>query len=616
MMQRRWWWALAPLLLATALVIPLLDHDAFNGDEPSSLLAAGVLRPGPPSLAAIGDQVHPQQALGWPLLLSMWGRVVGWSEPAIRALSLFTGLLALAWVYRAGRDLLAPGAGLCAALLLSVSAFLLTYMAHARVFTLVALGVALCLWSYWRVALHTRPPGLGAQAGLLLGASVLLWSHYFGALLLPVLGLYHLLFVPKNRRWWRPVLLTGLAALVAAAQLPVFLQGLDLTLGRDDPQDRALGATALLARLAHFMSNGLVDPSPPFVALLLILLPLALLVAGRRCAAQRGGHVWPLLFMWAALLTVMLAVNEWLRLIVPNAIRYLMPLWPLTALLAGAGLWRLARWQRGVAIGLLALWLVTGVHVNRSATLRYEPGYFFRSDFHHVYRHMRERIAASELLILDFPAAKLDKSQLHTRMLGAPWEIIYRYRDDPLDTVRHSHAAWPHVWLLYLTEHRAGFADFATDLGRVFCERALDAWGFTLERYALHSVEHCPELPARLEFAGGIRLSAPAVSIVDGTLRLDAHFYSEDEALLANYSLALHIIDPRSGARLAQGDTGVGPGRIVPLRSEIDLGALPAGEYALRVALYDWQTGERLPARDLQTGAVGELLTLQRFRSG
>ena len=42
-----WLWALLPLLLAAALVIPLLDVDAFNGDEPASLLAAGILRPGP-----------------------------------------------------------------------------------------------------------------------------------------------------------------------------------------------------------------------------------------------------------------------------------------------------------------------------------------------------------------------------------------------------------------------------------------------------------------------------------------------------------------------------------------------------------------------------------------
>ena len=78
----------------------------------------------------------------------------------------------------------------------------------------------------------------------------------------------------------------------------------------------------------------------------------------------------------------------------------------------------------------------------------------------------------------------------------------------------------------------------------------------------------------------------------------------------------MHVIDPRTGQRVAQGDTGIGPGRFVPVTSEIDISALPAGEYEVRVALYDWQTGERLSARDLETGAPGDMHTLNRFRVG
>ena len=148
-----------------------------------------------------------------------------------------------------------------------------------------------------------------------------------------------------------------------------------------------------------------------------------------------------------------------------------------------------------------------------------------------------------------------------------------------------------------------GFADLPQELGRVFCERALDEWGFTLERYALHSVKNCPARPVRLAFDKDIQLTAPEITIRDGRLRLDAHFRSEDELRLARYSLAVHVIDSRSGERVAQGDTGIGPGFIVPFRSEIDISALPPGDYELRVALYDWQTGERLSARDLETRA-------------
>ena len=69
-----------------------------------------------------------------------------------------------------------------------------------------------------------------------------------------------------------------------------------------------------------------------------------------------------------------------------------------------------------------------------------------------------------------------------------------------------------------------------------------------------------------------------------------------------------------SDRRVAQADTGIGPGNYVPLCREIDVSALPPGDYEVRVALYDWQTGARLIARDLDTDEVGDIHTLQRFR--
>ena len=201
----------------------------------------------------------------------------------------------------------------------------------------------ICIWCYWRVALHKRSPGRGAQAGLLLGSIGLLYSHYFGALLLPVLGLFHILFVPKHRRWWRPVLLFGLAALVAALQIPHFLRGLTHT-EVENLDNRLLTAPALLSHLLRYMTNGVFDPTPPFSELLLLTLPLVLvLVTLRRQRKENwGSAIWLLLFTSVTLLALVIAINEMLRVVVENRIRYLMPLWPLTALLVGAGLWRLA----------------------------------------------------------------------------------------------------------------------------------------------------------------------------------------------------------------------------------------------------------------------------------
>ena len=613
--QFNWLLALLPLLLAAALTVPLLAVDAYNGDEPASLLPAGINRSGPLSLVDVWSSVNARQALGWPTLLAIWGRLVGWSEVAVRALPLFAGCLTLAWVYRIGRDLLAPRAGLLAALLLSTSVFFLSYMIHARSFTLVSLFTTLSIWSYWRMVLHPRSPGRAAQAGLVLGSASLLYMHYFCALFLPVLGLFHLIFVPRNRRWWQTVYLLVLATLLAMLQLPGFLQGLNDTADKESLHNRALPAPELVSHFVRNLTNGLIDPSPPLNVLLLISLTLALLlvVPLRLRGVIRINSLWLLAITSLGVLALMIAINEIGQVIVDNRIRYLMPLWPLVALLVGAGLWHLASKHRRLVAALLALWLITGVWLTLATEFRYETGFFFHSDFHRFIRAASEHVPASELLIMDFEVVNRNERLVNARNLDGPWDTLYRYREDPYETIRPVHTAYPFLWLLYRTKDRVSVADLPHELGRVFCERALDEWGLILERYALHSVENCPDRPVHLQFDRDIQLTAPEITLLDGLMRLDAHFRSEDDYLLSRYSLAVHVVD-QSGERVAQGDTGVGPGAIVPLRSEIDVSTLPRGEYELRVALYDWQTGERLNARDPETDEVSDIHTLLHFR--
>ncbi len=157
--------------------------------------------------------------------------------------------------------------------------------------------------------------------------------------------------------------------------------------------------------------------------------------------------------------------------------------------------------------------------------------------------------------------------------------------------------------------------DLVAEQGQVSCEIALDKWGYMLERLA-HSARECLRKLPRLEADRGLMLSDPEMLLRDDLLRLSAGVYRPAGEQPANLSLAIHVIDPRTGERVAQGDVGVGPGEFAQLRSNIDLRALPPGDYDLHFALYDWQTGERLSARDLQTGTVSDMHVLQRFRIG
>lgn len=611
-----WLWALLPMLLAAGIAIPELDRDAYNGDEPFSLFAAGVFAKNW-SLADVREHiiaVNPQQGMGWPMLLSAWGPRAGWDELSIRSLSLFAGILTLALVYRTGRELFSPEAGLLATFLLTGSVFFHAYMVHARAFTLVAMSAGICIHAYWRSVLAPKPPGRQAIAALLAGATGLLFSHYYGALLLPALMLFHIFFVPRSRQWWRVIAIFGLVLLIATVQLSAFLGGLDATSGAADLKKIAMPNADVMPALVHHITNGLLRLPALFGVALVVALPLALLITGNRLLRQtdKVGPGWFLLPVSLAFVGLALLANHLVPSIGRTRIRYFMPVWPLSALLVGAGLWRLLQQRRQLLTVLLLLWLVPGAYLFLFTDFRYELGAFRRTDIHRVYRVLERHANPADLLVLDSATNAFDRELLHARMQRLPFRIIGRDRDDPFARVLPLHASHPAVWLLF----KAGEADVLTALreraGLVHCERVADEWGFVLDRLSW-SAAHCSAGPVLLQYTDGIGLTGSRIILTDGLLHFEAGFSSEDHNLLARHSIAIHVIDPLTGERLAQGDVGVGPGTFIPVSSTIDVSELSAGDYEVQVALYDWQTGDRLNARDLQTGAVSDIHVLHRF---
>ena len=334
-----------------------------------------------------------------------------------------------------------------------------------------------------------------------------------------------------------------------------------------------------------------------------------------RTRTRQNLHGFFLLFTFAALLAQVLVMNNVFKIMSTSRVQYLMPLWPLCAVLAGAALARPARRILLPVTGLLALWFLSGAQLLHNTNYRYEQGYFYpqaSGDSISAIRTLVNRVPETDFLIMDTSLRKRLAIWFGAKNKG----YIYRYKADSYVEVRSLVPDWPFVTIMYESQHRLVLADIPRELGLALCERLLDEGGITLDRFALHSVDSCPNLPARLLFDSDIQLTTPEISISDGRLRLDAHFRSEDKYLLSRYSLAVHVIEAQSGERVAQGDTGVGPGAIVPLRSEIDVSALPPGDYEVRVALYDWRTGARLSAKDLVTDEVSDIHTLLHFRLG
>ena len=486
-----WWLALLPLLLTAALAIPLLNHDAFNGDETIFLVTAGALQDGIPSPQEVWHSLPPRVAAGWPVLLSLWGWLTGWSEPAVRSLACLVGLLTIAMVYRAGRDLFAPQVGVVAAFLLTASVFHHAYMVHAVPYIAVAFFTTLTLWGYWMVAMRPGVPGRGAQASLLLGSVGLVCTHFLAALLLPVVALYHLLFARRGDHWWRACLLLLLAAAIGAMQLPLLPEALAFT-SSENIGNWARSTRNVLSHLLYVSSNGIlnVEVSIAFVILILsTLLALSSKLDFRSRAASPAGL---LVLVGFAFLASILAINELLVFFRETRIRYLMPLWPVAALIAGAGLWQMFRHQRMLSATLLVFWLLQGSYFALATDFRYETGYFFRLDLHHVRRAVSEIVPAGDFLVVDRGVARQDEypyRYYHFQLMGLPWGIYDRKSSALVEAPEADLHNYPQIWLLYLTGDRSDMTDVPVNLGSVSCKNVFESWGYTLERLAPSATE-------------------------------------------------------------------------------------------------------------------------------
>ena len=177
------------------------------------------------------------------------------------------------------------------------------------------------------------------------------------------------------------------------------------------------------------------------------------------------------------MLLLVLAINEVLRVMHVSRMRYLIALWPLSALLAAAALRPLVNRQRRLLTGLLVLWLSLGVYVSLGSDFRYEVDFLQRSDFHHVYRLMRERLPEADFLILDYEAERLDPGRLYTRSLGLPYKIIYRDRENPLSSVGSAHVPYSYAWMLFRSQDSGFIAEQAAGLGRGLLRRGAGSPG-------------------------------------------------------------------------------------------------------------------------------------------
>lgn len=136
--------------------------------------------------------------------LALWltVRVFSDGEFAVRLPSLIAGTLVIPALYLLGRELYDRRTGLIAAAFGAAAPLLIWYAQEARMYAFVTLFGLLALWTQLRVI---RDGGMANWAAYILATAALLWSHYFGLLLIGVQQLIFLGVLIHRQRQGEPI---------------------------------------------------------------------------------------------------------------------------------------------------------------------------------------------------------------------------------------------------------------------------------------------------------------------------------------------------------------------------------------------------------------------------
>lgn len=585
------------LLLGAGLGAYSLNADPLWYDEYRSFFYAGWGTEGVVSPAGTIDRVASSdvQAPGYFLLLNLWGTVAGRSVFAARVFSWLFGVLGLALAYRLATDLDRPVAGIAAALTLGVSAFYVVYTHEARTYSLLVVLVLLALWSYWWLVTGGMRPGCAAAFGLSMTA--LPYAHYIGALLFPALGLYHLLLAPvsrRSRRWWA---VTGLAIGAGALFLPwgrvAYVATATRVANREFDIAETLGLWGTLQTLgAEYATGGAV-----------LLVAVILLAAWQANRARRYA---------LAVLALFTAVFVGFDAVVPVLYhpRYLIILWGPLAVVAGLGLAQAARLGLPLAL-VLAVWVAFGIVRSTDADYRNEingPGAFAAWDT--SAEVLANRAQPGDMLLLHLPYSTLydfyheNISRYYIADLGVYtagveslrflWDADYTQRG--LAQIE----GYPRVWYGYDptdVADRHGLFENALREVRTSCPTPSSGPVLDTDAYYLELFVDLPPPDDPFTFGDGVR-TLP-LSVTNGThdtlLPVTLGWWVDDDVAPHTYSAAVHLLDA-DGVLVAQADYGL-PGAGANCRHvELDVSAVPPGDYRLTAHVYAWETGERLSA--------------------
>ena len=548
---------------------------------------------------------------------AIWAQFVGWSQFAMRYLSLMAGIVMIACLYGFAADTVNRGTGLVAAFLMATNAYVMIYFHELRGYTLLLLFIIIHSWLYWRLISRDRQSG-SVWMLFVLSASALLYTHVISLVMLVALGVIHILFERRSSRT-RSVLLgwaVGLA--MYSPYLRIVLSG-SFAWGETET---AVLATQLAGPLLALLTNGL--------SVTVLPLSIFLAVSLRR---NRNGAIHRLLLLVTTLFVFLTILSGMYGLFAVGRMRYFLLLWFPCIILMAYSLTAF-NWSLKTILVFLAIWVVAGVSIVQSGQLREYTTYVGRTSKYpplHIYRaNLRGKVNSRDYLV-GF-AKSLEVNKIRDRhiwsvsdyyldaQLGIDGEFLHanlkRYRlEQDVQAILKAH---PQILLAHdpvkvPLNYARTLATIQEELSS--CDVLVDEPKLLIHRY-VHPVMGCNHEAAPIEYDNGVRVVDRAVQFDVDAERIKVLTWWDvpNEAMLEEYNISLQVFSAE-GQNVRQVDRHLYD-NIVPWNVvELSTADLPADDYALVLILYRRDSGSKVIGVDKSNDEKRSILPIATFDS-
>ncbi len=642
-------------LLAAVLRFFRIGHQSLWSDEGNSAAMAGR------SLAEISRRaaadIHPP---GYYWLLSLWSKLFGDSEAALRALSALWGLLLVWLVYQIAIRLFDRRTALVAALFAAINPFLIYYSQEARMYAQLAALGALLMFGLVRFVLHeavvlsadgsarrisfSRPATLMIVLASLAG----LYTHYTFPLLVGVATvLYGAWVFHSRRRGFASLRLThwGMLLIIMAFFFLPWARTAWQQLVTWPRSGQPVAAGDALMAMLNTLGLGPVSPLTADSPWLLVFLALLILGLWPWVRANRRRAFW---LSWALpLLWVLAPVALVLQggLYKPAYLKFLLvAAAPLSILLARGvtgfadallrGLWarRAAAPAAANPLGrVLALaWVAAALIVVAIPSGLALTGYYFdsrlaRDDYRAAAAYIEAVAEPGDAVILNAPG----QQEVFDYYYHGALPVYALPEQRPPDTaatqsrLQQIGAQHPHLYTVYWGAGESDPQQVVESWLGMHAYKAQDRWLGNMRFVTYATQQTGDKWPVQTDdvlLGDQIRLLSHALSAQEiepgGVLQLQLRWRAESTPD-ANYTVFVQMLDARDQV-IAQRDAPPANGELPTLQwvageQVVDNHGLlipygaPPGDYRLIVGLYNLDTGARLAAGAQDFVSLGTL---------